>query len=421
MPDVPYPILIFGDPYTSKNQIAGLKKKHPEYNWVALSATELEMDEIISEVGTEDIFSQQKGFIIQDIPNKKEVRTFLLDLIARTSDAKLVIWDSFGHIKKDTKTGTILKTWDDFVKNVRSINGAFIKNNGDPYTEKSIEDCVEHVKRLFDALGKKIESREAHMFIQIVGYDRGMLDSEARKLALISTAEFIDMDLIIENAYPVTQEAILYKFSNTLDSGSYSKIAVAIEEFLDAGVNGNVLAEIMLKKVRWQLATVSWYRNGHSWPDISNRLMEMGNFPSEVWHSDLSFNERKEASEKYTTYDEVMNYLTQKQGLPARHFNLKKPKVKMLKSGKPSKAQPKLELKKGEKLPMKFIADQTISSVRHKVFGEKRSTPELKNEVLEKLKRAYADIYEHLVDVRFNKNVPQSLNEMGKIISEVMN
>jgi DNA polymerase III delta subunit len=419
MPDLPYPILIYGDKYISKNQLVSLKKKHPEYNWITLSASELSMDEIISEVGTEDIFSQEKGFIIQDIPNNKEMRTFILDLIARTSETKLVIWDSLGHIKKDLKTGTILKTWDGFVKNIRSMKGALIKNNGDPYTDKNIEDCVEHVKKLFGILDKKIDSREANMFIQIVGYDRGMLDSEAKKLALISDSEYIDMDLIIENAYPVTQEAILYKFSNTLDSGSYAKIALAIEEFLEAGVNGNVLSEIMLKKIRWQLAAVSWYRNGHSWYDISNRLMEMGSFPSELWHSDSK--DKKNGSEKYTSYDEVMNYLSREQGVPERLFKLKKPKVKLLKSGKPSKVQPKLELKRGEKLPMKFIADQTVSSVRHKMFGEKRATDELKNETLDKLKKAYADIYEHLVDVRFNKHVSQSLNEMGKIISMVMN
>jgi DNA polymerase III delta subunit len=392
MSNLPNPILIFGDYYTSRNQIKKVKKKYVNYDWVSLSLTDLSMDEIVSEMGTEDLFGGEKAFVLYDIPNNKETRSFLLDLISRYNDT-VIIWDSLNHIKKDDKTHKILKTWEPFVQNIESMTTSLVKNNGDPYTEKSIADCVDYIKRQFKAYGKNIEIREANMLIRISGYDRGTLSSEIKKLSLFQEEEYISMETIINNAYPVTQEAILYKFSNALDTGSYAKMSSAIEEFLSVGINGNVLAEIMLKKIRWHLITVSYHLNGISWNEMSSKLMEAGDF-------------------QYKDYDEVMNFLTNEKGLPARFFNIKKPKVKLLKSGKPSKVQPKLELKKSEKLPMRFIADQTVSIVKSKILNGRDE-----QDVLEKLEKAYCGIYDLLVDVRLNKNVHQSLNEMAKIVS----
>jgi DNA polymerase III delta subunit len=413
---MPSPILIFGDYYTSKNQVVGIRKKNPDFNWITLSATECSIDEIVSEVGTEDIFGSENAFIIQDIPNNKEMRSFILDLISNSCHAKLIIWDSLGHIKRDAKTGSILKTWDEFVKTIQANSGSHVQNNGDPYTEKDIDNCVEFIKKKFASLGKKIDRREANMLIKIVGYDRGILDSEIRKLAFTSP-DFVSIDFIVENAFPLTQESILWKFSNILDTGSYSKITVAIEEFLDSGINGNVLAEVMLKKARWQLATVSFYHKGESWFNISNKLMNMGNFPSSVWHSDVSIEDKNKASDKYNSFESIMYFFKSNQGLPSRFFKLKKPKQKMLKSGKPSKTQPKLSLKRSEKLPMKFIADQTVSFVKNKIIGERKSQDD-KEAALNRAKRVYVGVYKHLVDVRLDKNTPQSLNEMAKLLSD---
>ena len=221
MSEIPSPILLIGDKHTCKSNIIGAKKKYPDYDWIELSAKELNEDQIRSEASVIDFFAQPKAVVIYDIPNRKAFRDFILRLIKDSSDKlKFVIWDSNNEIKVDNKKGTFNKTWGDFIKEVKKFPNSKVVNNGGDFSEKENNANVQFVQNAFQKCNRQISAKNASLFINLVGRNRGIINSEVQKMAYTAPKE-LTAEYIEENAYPSSKEAVLYKFSNALDE-SYS-------------------------------------------------------------------------------------------------------------------------------------------------------------------------------------------------------
>ena len=407
MSNIPSPILIFGDLYLSKNNIINAKKKYPDSKWITLSADE-SLDKIRAESGLSSWDEKEKILVIESIPNRKQVREFLLNLIKTIpSTTKIIIWDSDGHIKIDSKTKSIDKGWMEFIKEFRAVSGSKIVNNGEVLEEKKGDDCVSFVIHTFDRYKKKIDSTNAKLLIGLVGYDRGMLDSEIKKMCLICS-DYINSEFIIENAFPSTKESILYKFGNILDEGSLEDSITVTDKFLASGFNANELAVVLARKARWQMVVAYYFSSGMNWESIPSVLMEMGKFPSSIWHNDqMELSRKKYEASVVQSSDNMVKYMSRKEGLPRRYFHMSLPK-------NTAKEKTTMTRKNAEIMPMYFMAEQVVKFVRDKIVYANRNMPEkeLKEKLLYRAIRVYSFILDKMCEIRYGEDPEQDLHEM---------
>jgi len=403
----PSPIFIYGDLYVAQNTITSAKKKYPELKWVVKSASTESLESIRMEAGLFSWDDSEKVLLIKEIPDKKAVREFLIDLSSSCADStKLIIWDSENHVKLDPKTRIMEKTWEEFIETFRGIKGAKIINSGDLLTEKQMDECIDFVIKCFEKHGKEISSYEARILINIVGYDRGLLDSDISKMC-ITCPNKIDAQFILDNAFPTSKEAVLYKLSNVLDTGTYEDAINMTEQFLNNGINGNVIAEIFAKKARWQMVVAHLWAMGMPWGSISGKLMGMGRFPSAIWYNEeINENEKRSIAEQYQSPDGIIDFLTSKQGIPRRYLKIiedKKAKIKTT-----------MTRKGAEIIPMPFMADQYVNTVRNHIVAPNSDVPEqeLKKKVLNRAIRVYLFVQEKLANIRYGKNPSQQIQEI---------
>jgi len=414
MSKLPSVTLVFGDKYMSQNVVSSAKKRFVDYKFDTILVSKSTHDDIRADIGTYDWTEDKKAIVIEDFPNNNEIREFLLDICQNIpEDRSVILFDTLNSIKVDPKTHQPPKTWGKFIKDLEAIEGTRVINNGPKFTIKDEADCIAFVRKVFDRYKKKIDERDAKTLIKLVGMDKGILISEIGKMAL-TCPDHIGSDFILENAFYMTQEAVLYKFANALDSCSTNKVIGSIEEFMNMGVHPNVLAEIMMKKARWQLAASYFYSQKMPWNIVVARLMEMGEFPSFIWHEpNKTMSEKRACAEHYQDAEGVREYMQVKQGIPSKYFkqNLEKPKI--LKSGKISKVKPKLPKGKTEKIPLRFQASQVTSFLRDRVISNNSSHPNLKEGVLNRGLKIYLYIYDKLVEVRTSNNPSECLTEMA--------
>jgi len=210
------PILIIGDLFISKNMIVSAKKKYSNAYWITVSATEQNVDEIRMLVGLNQIGVEDKIVLIQDIPNRKQVREFILELVTTSNNnLKFIIWDSNNHIKIDKKTNLCGKTWIDFIKTIEGMKESKIIDNGEDFSDKELNLCVKYVQDCFKKYGKSISDKATISFIDIVGKNKGMLLSETQKFCL-NCPDPVDEKFVNDNAFPTSTEVILYKFGMLL-------------------------------------------------------------------------------------------------------------------------------------------------------------------------------------------------------------
>ena len=174
--EMPSPVLVFGDPYISKNTINAAKKKYKDAHWEVVSASEQDPDEIRMISGFSSFGVTDKVILIQDIPNKKDIREFLIDLVKSSSEnLKFVLWDSGNFIKRDPKTKELNKTWGGFVSELVDIPGSKVIDSGSDFTEKENFDCTNFVRESFGKFNKKIGNNAISIFVDIVGGNKGMI------------------------------------------------------------------------------------------------------------------------------------------------------------------------------------------------------------------------------------------------------
>lgn len=365
--------LVYGDYYLACNAILNFKMAFQDVNVIVLSLDEKTFDDVRCEMESNDFDQSDKVVIIKDLPNKKDCREFLLDIISRDYDnVKLLLWDSLCHIKVDKKIGGINKTWMDFVSKFKNRNGAKLAYYGESFTEKDKSACVKLVVDSLAMNQKIISGGDALTLVEIVGYDRGLLISEIDKL-VINSPEVLTHEFIIENVYPTSKESLLYKISNALDNYGYNECIETIERFIDSGINWNVIAEIFVKRSRWHMLIIYWWYKGMPLSKVSDLLIGMG---------------------QNTTSEEMKLYLKSECHYADRLFNV---------DGK--------EFKK-EAIPMQFMAEQMVEFVKRKIIGDKdRIQVLLKNAI-----KTYLSILERQAKIRYGENPEQNIREMLRLI-----
>lgn len=395
---MPSPVLILGDRGLSQNNINAAKRKYKYYKWLNFSAKTNTADEIRTAAGQGDFLSSKKAIIIQEIPNKKEIRSFLSDLVKLSSEnLKFILWDSENEIKVDPKTKTFNKTWTGWINEIKENPYHKIINNGETFTEKEGGDCVKFIQSRFLKAKKNISDQNARLLSQIVGRDRSMLDTEISKLILIAPNE-IDESFIIENAFPSAKDAVLYQFGNVLDTCSYGDSITMMQKFLDMGVNENVLADIMVKKARWQLAAASLWEQGMSWPEVITALMQMGKFPSSIWHErTITPTEKRKSSEGLKELEDRMKYMNKIYGMREWQMDASKKKAR------------------AEVIPMEFMAELTTKFLRNNIIAphfNQYKEPEMKERLVDRCLKVYLFSLNKLKEVRYGENPKQDVMEM---------
>jgi len=419
MPKMPSAILIFGDKYLSKNAIISAKRNFQDYQFETISASKSTYDDIRADVGTYDWADNNKAIIIEDFPNNKATREFLLDICQDLpEDRSVILRDTLNSIKIDSKTKKVSTAWQDFIKEFESIKDSKVLNSGVNFTEKDGTGCVMFIRKCFQKYNKDISEKEANLFMQITGMDKGIIISEVEKMVL-TAPDNISADFIMENAFYVSQEVILYKFANVLDSCSHKKILESLEQFIRLGIHPNVLAEVMMKKARWQLAASYFFSEKLPWNIIVDRLMDMGEFPSFIWHNlNLSKEDKKAKSEPYQGADDIINFMSVKQGIPKRLFKNSQVKPKILKSGKPSKAKGKSPKTKAERIPLRFMASQTTAFIRDRIVKKSGQKKDVRKSVLNRAIKVYLFAYKKLVETRTAHSPIECLREMALSLTD---
>ena len=403
MNEIPSPILLIGDHYLCNKNIQASKRKYKEYEWISISATDSTPDEIRSCASERTFLAKPKILLIQDLPNKKAVRDFLLDLVkTKSHEVKFIIWDSESAIKIDPKTKAFNKTWGDFVSEFKSIKDSKVVDNGFVFSDKEDGDCVSFIVDGFSKYKRHISRDVALVFMNLVGKERSFITSEIEKLCM-SAPQTILLEYIEEFTYPSSKEAILYKFNNALDS-TYNSAIVILDQFLGADVNANVLAEIMMKKARWQLAAAHLYSLGMGFEDIPKKLMRMGKFPSVAWHSDkLSYEQKKKGSEAFDDMVKMQEFMSRKMGIPQDHFHEPKDKIR------------------AEVIPMDFMAIQLVNSMVKNVIQpglSVASADRIRYLVLDKYLSNYLFVSDKLKEIRYGSNPVQELYEMIAVLTD---
>ena len=395
---MPSPVLILGDKVLSQNNINAAKKKYKDHKWFTFSATDDSADAIRAAAGQGDFLSSKKVVLIRELPNQKAVREFLLDLVQMSSDKlKFIIWDSDGAIKVDPKTKTFNKTWGDWINEFKKIKDHTIVNNGSDFTEKDDNACITYIQARFKKANRTIASKNALLLAEIVGRNRGMLETEIAKMLLTCSKEVTEQ-YILDNAFPSSDEAIIYKFGNVLDSYSYGKSVAMMEQFLDMGINENVLADVMVRKARWQLAAASYWGQGQSWAEVVQSMMQMGKYPSSIWHqSTLTPTEKRKQSEGLKDVEDRMKYMTKICGVRDWQIN-------------PNKTTARAEV-----VPMQFMAELTVNALRQNIVAQhvnQYKGEEMQQKLVDRCLRVYLFVLKKLKDIRYGDNPRQDLQEM---------
>lgn len=407
MSTIPSPVFIYGDATLAKKDLVRIKAKYADREWVEMSLEENTPDQIRMEAGMVGFGSTEKILVLKDLPNLKAIREFLLDLSKRTrKDVTIVIWDSNEVIKSDPKTRVLNDTWTDFISQIKEISGHKILSFGDDFVEKEEQDVVKYIQSLFAKYGKQIPYDAAKLMSTIVGGKRSLLVSEVEKLCLIAPTN-VDQQFIVDNTYPITQEAVLWKFGNIIDEGNFANSIVAMKQYLQDGVHANVLSEILCKKARWQLAVCYLWSTGMSLYDVEQYILRMGKFPSAIWQTDGSSSEKKARSDKLKEPLAAIEWFTREMGLPDYYFN--ELKVKGAK------------VKGGEAIPMPFMAQVLIKFIQDKIIlpnSKKCSLAELRPKVLERAVKTYALVTDGMKNMRYNSLFEQELYEMIRALSD---
>lgn len=408
MSEMPSPVLIIGDNQLGKNTVINAKKKYNSHYWETVSANDQSCDEIRMIAGFQQFGYSSKVILITDIPNRKQIRSFIVDLVKCSSEKlKFVIWDSSDQIKIDPKNG-ISKTWQDWINELKQNKGFTLINNGGDFAENDQKDSVKYVQDLFGKRNRIIDNVTSKIFVDLVGKNRSMLSSEISKLCLLAP-EKVTKEFILDNTFPSSKEAVLYKFGNDLDK-DYATAISSLENFLNLGINANVLSQIIITKARWHLVICHLYSQGVDWNSIRNEILEMGKFPSCVWHNDqLSSSQKKKLAVDLNNDENMKVFMSRKLGIPEKYLEIEPSKSKTVSTA----------VKRGEVVPMPFIADMMVSYVKDYVVlnNKKRyKDNEIRSKVLERAVYVYLTCSDNLKQIRYETDDQmQCLYEMVRV------
>jgi len=299
--------------------------------------------------------------------------------------------------KTDPKKRTFNKTWSDWIHEIKKIPNHKFVNNGEDFSVKEDKECIKFIQGRFSKYKRNITPQNALIFAEIVGRDRNLLDTEISKFILTAPVEITE-GFIIENAFPTTGTAVLYQFGNVLDTCSYSNSIIAMRKFLDMGINANVLADIMVKKSRWQLIAASLWEQGFSWAEVMKEMMRMGKFPSLIWHEKTQTpTEKRKLSAGLKELDDRIAYMTKIYGVKNWQMNPLKKKVR------------------AEVMPMEFLAMLTTKFLREKIIApyvNQYREGQMKALLVDRCLNTHLFTLDKLKEIRYGENPDQDLQEM---------
>jgi len=397
-----FPFFLFGDPFICSKIITDLKKDYLDSRFTEIDLCTESLDYIRSTIGTNSLDETENIVIIKDLSIKKALLEFLLDICASPTCSKIIIWDSANLIKPDPKTGTLNKTWSDFLKNFKLIKGVSVIHQQDSLDEKKKDDAIEFIISRFLDFSRTINDRNADLLLHLVGFNRTMLNSEIEKL-VITCPNPVTSSFIIENVYITSKESLLFKFANVLNEASYEEATESLKRFMDAGFSANELIVVLLRQARWQLIATYLWCKGYSWQEIPAKLMQMGKMPALIWHnSKLADHIKEKEEERCKDVDSLRNCLVTQYGLPKSY----------IKQGD--------KINKPEVLPHPIIADQIVWFLESKILPSNQIEEDIeaKKRLFNRSLKVYTFIAKKLEQVRYNvENATQDLYESIKVIT----
>ena len=393
MSDMPSPVLIIGDAKLGEDTVTKAKNKYKSFYWETVSASDQSCDEIRMMSGFNQFGCSKKVVLIKDLPNRKQTRSFLSELVKISSPTlKFVIWDSTGTIKIDPKKG-INKTWQEWIDELESNKGFVLVNSGGDFAENDTQSSTKYVQDLFAKRKRTIDSSAAKILVSLVGKNRSMISSEVDKLCITSPS-VVTREFVLDHTFPTSKEAVLYKFSNDMDK-DYPTAVSSLETFLSLGTNSNVLAQIIVTKARWHLMICHLFSQGMSWNSVRNEILGMGKFPSCVWHNEeLTYDQKKNLAIKLNDVENLKKFMTRKLGIPEDYLEIEPPKTKTV-----SKA-----VKRGEIIPLPFMADMMVDYAKniHNNISKKYINNEVKSKLLERAVEVYLSTSDNLKQIRYS-------------------
>ena len=413
-PSIPSPVLIYGDRFVCLQKINAARERAKDVPWFDFSMKKDDWSDISTEVTTSTWSGEDKLVMIRDVPNQKAAREFLIELCVEYGTyAKIIIWDSLDAI-------TDAKTWTDFVAEFKTIHGSKVVFGGTPFDDKGKDEAIIFTIDRFKSHGKEIERSVAETFVNITGYNRGLIASEVEKLTLTCSSP-VSREEIIFNTFRTAKMKTLYELGTALDTGSYELSIEMLHKFLESGMNENVLADVMVRKARWQLIAASYWKSGCQWSVIPDMLVEMGQFPSAIWHNDsIAPSDRRRRSDGMDDRDGIHKYATEVLGLPDSLVGVTPFVPKKTKTGKEKKAtaaDKKLGIGRSERIPMRFMAAQIASFVRHNIVSRNKGVKNLKNKVFNRALNVYSSMHNNLVAIRYGEDSVQQLHEMVRSLT----
>ena len=192
---------------------------------------------------------------------------------------------------------------------------------------------------------------------------------------------------ILQNVIDM-KEAVPYKFGNDLDTNNYGKCIDSVEYYMARGVDANVLAQILATKARWHLVICQKWGEGSNWSTIKNEILQMGKFPSCVWHNEsLSESQKKAMAINLNDPEKLQEFIERRIGLPIHYFEMTKTVSKTV--------------KRGEVIPLPFIADMMINYAKEKIVEPNSSAD--KGKIVDRAVKVYLACTECLKEVRYSE------------------
>lgn len=262
--------LFFGkEKYLMENAIGYLLNKYVKgseaFNYIKFKGSEVKPEDIISACETYPVMNDKKVVLLRDVSDfiaEYDLKKSFYEFLDNLSDfVVLIFWDT-ANIKKTTK----------FYK-------YFKKNNRDIDFEKlSAVDANRFVKSYFLRKGKKINDREAALFIKESGYtskneDVVLLDlnSEMDKIAAAAKSDLISesdvRNLITENI-----DTNIFAF---LDSMMQRNSEIALVEFhnlVKLGEKYPIIFYMIIRQVKNLLSYKILSQKNISQAEIMNKM-----------------------------------------------------------------------------------------------------------------------------------------------------
>jgi len=228
-------------------------------------------EEIAAELSIFNWEITQRVLVLRGVPDRKEMRDALQHIIPQIPEPHtLVIWD-----RKGCMVGSDWNALRNEIKGYGQVVQAAAPLSDDAYSD---HDRFKYVTEAAAKSGQKITPENASLLLSMLGPDRGLIDTEITKLALMSDGD-ITTELIRSTVLPVAHDYPVYFFYAAFNTGKFSTIMDSAERLLNNGFEYNGLITLAMKQARWQVAAAYLLWQGR---ELRNGLKKLGTSKDEA-------------------------------------------------------------------------------------------------------------------------------------------